>query len=251
MSTQNFSSSYEQLKAENERLKVQVASQQRELAKDETIFAAKDAVIAAKDELLAMLKQSLLTAQDELLMSKAAHASKQHSRAPQAQSKAGTNADESSSTEFSLSTRCAALQLGTAPQEASDPSYEPPLKQDAILQFIFCFVGLRDYFFVASISRRWRGRYLTFCRRLRVTHYTAAVTMPHRLMLAFMNGLTAKIYDNHFNFAAAVVTTSSDPVSILQMCRVKGMPWTPAVTNAAASCGNLSTLQQLIAFGCP
>jgi hypothetical protein len=39
----------------------------------------------------------------------------------------------------------------------------PPLDDDVLLDKIFDFVGSGDYFYVAGVCRRWRGRYITLC----------------------------------------------------------------------------------------
>ena len=38
-----------------------------------------------------------------------------------------------------------------------------PLNKDEILDEVFSFVGLGEYYYVAGVSRRWRGRYIKLC----------------------------------------------------------------------------------------
>jgi hypothetical protein len=235
---QAVSTSYEQLKAEAARLRDKVAGQQE-------VIAAKDAVIAAKDALI----HELTAARAQLLASRDAGAVQQQT------SGVHLGAQKDEATPSHIASKRTALQSAASPQRSmrhrATASFEPPLEQDSILQFILDFVGVRDYYFTASVSRRWCGRYLSFCRGLRETHWTAAVSAPHRLMLAFADGLTEKIYDDEWEFAVAVVEQSADPVGILQMCRAKGLSWDLDIPNAVAGYGNVTMLQQLIAFGCP
>jgi hypothetical protein len=38
-----------------------------------------------------------------------------------------------------------------------------PLDKDEILDAVFGYVGLGEYYYVAGVSRRWRGRYIKLC----------------------------------------------------------------------------------------
>ena len=40
----------------------------------------------------------------------------------------------------------------------------PVLARDEVLDTVFSFVGIGDYYYVAGVCRNWRHRYTTFCR---------------------------------------------------------------------------------------
>jgi hypothetical protein len=71
------------------------------------------------------------------------------------------------------------------------------LDKDELLDTVFSYVGVGDYFFAAGVCRRWRGRYLKLCyneaaadkaEKLRTTYSSAFMTAA-RLQLAFKSGL--------------------------------------------------------------
>jgi hypothetical protein len=78
------------------------------------------------------------------------------------------------------------------------PDERPAPARDKVIDTIFSFVGIGDYYYVAAVCRNWRGRYVTFCQNtperwtnvLRST-YTSCdniVATAARLQLALDNG---------------------------------------------------------------
>jgi hypothetical protein len=50
-----------------------------------------------------------------------------------------------------------------------------PLEKDEILDGVFSFVGLGEYFFAAGLSRRWKGRYIKLSQKQLLMSMTSSV----------------------------------------------------------------------------
>jgi hypothetical protein len=101
----------------------------------------------------------------------------------------------------------------------------PVLARDELLDTVFSFVGIDDYYYVAGVCRNWRGRYMTFCH----SKNTAAVVRPRRyhtvqrntivsrsrLQLALDDGVTVDELDmTNRNLVVSVLTESLEPVEV-------------------------------------
>lgn len=220
--------SIRQLKAENTRLMNKVAYMQKE------ITATKAALTAATEALMA---------EGPLIM--------------QLQSSKGVNVKrDGDAVESNQSLVASGHRLPSAAmlQQAAQRQYcspESPLKQNSVLQSVFSFVGKRDYTYVAGVCRLWRGRYMNFSEGTHETHWSAAITTPQRLMLAFQQGLSLMMCDQMCTFLETVMTQGQEPMQNLLMCRAKGMAWHALTASAVAAFGDLSMMQQVIALGCP
>ena len=126
---------------------------------------------------------------------------------------------------------------------------------------IFAAVGDRDWLYVASTSRRFRGLYLSFCkrtaRRKRVTFAyqtdwrSAVLTIP-RLQMAFTHGLRKAVFAlPESAFGTHVIEYSSDPIAVLTLC--EEMPWTEELAVVAVQNQHRvpGLLQWVLDSGCP
>jgi hypothetical protein len=119
-------------------------------------------------------------------------------------------------------------------------------------------VGNADYYYVAGVSRRWRGRYIKLCyngadpdedEKL-WTSYNRAIVTAARLQLALDNGLTvAELTTDHL--AVDIVKCSAEPIAVLTLLELYDMQWSTELTTAAADVEELELLQWLHKYGCP
>jgi hypothetical protein len=119
-----------ELQSENAVLRQQLEGAAAEKALLKELLASKESLSAAKDNQLAV-KKFLLTANERELQSLRASYNDDGGRAKRTRIAAGRDAF--------------------------------PLEKDEILDEVFSFVGLGEYYYVASVSRRWRGRYIKLC----------------------------------------------------------------------------------------
>jgi hypothetical protein len=138
----------------------------------------------------------------------------------------------------------------------------PVLARDEILDTIFQFVGVGDYYYVAGVCRNWRGRYMTLCRntlhwrtkiaRPRYTSCMSIVATAARLQIALDNGLTIeKLAQVGYRLASSIVATSLEPKQVLMLARLYGMQWTNDLTGLAAFYAKYELLKWLHSCGCP
>jgi hypothetical protein len=135
----------------------------------------------------------------------------------------------------------------------------PVLARDYALDTILRFVGVSDYYYVAGVCRNWRGRYMTLCHNTPVTWartnrrpYTSSasiVATAARLQLALDNGLTIDKVDA--SWAVYIVSKSLEPVKVITLAKLYGMPWTEKLTEYAAYYAKYELLQWLHSCNCP
>jgi hypothetical protein len=63
-------------------------------------------------------------------------------------------------------------------QRARLDDYASPLENNVILDIVFSYVGIGDYFYTAAVCRNWRGRYITLC-------CSTASPQPHKLYTSY------------------------------------------------------------------
>eukprot|EP00953_Heterococcus_sp_UTEX-ZZ885_P029642 15720-Heterococcus_DN1.PRE.1 len=140
-----------------------------------------------------------------------------------------------------------------------DSSVRSPLDKDEILDEVFSYVGVGDYYFVAGVSRRWRGRYIKLCYnkaagdqtdKLRTTYSSAFVTAA-RLQLAFRNGVEVEKLHDYDLLADNIARYSSDPIGALIVAKTYDMRYPDDLARAAAFNGRLQLLQWLHEHRCP
>ena len=141
-------------------------------------------------------------------------------------------------------------------QEHIEPSVSPPQKKraraearpvvrwddDQMLEIIFVAMGEREWLYVASLSRRYRGLYLSFCKRAARrrhqsfdyrTDWRNAVLSASRVEMAFTHGLSKAVCAlPESAFGTHVIQHSSDPTAVLALC--DEMPWTEELATFAA-----------------
>jgi hypothetical protein len=176
-----------------------------------------------------------------------------------------------------------ALQLpGAIASQAPAPSQDravrqrttsvsvPPLDDDVLLDKIFELVGAGDYFYVAAVCRRWRGRYLTLCYKAAAekleeeeeeevkdhhssklcTSFASAVLTCDRLQLALDDKLKiAQIQATDFGYAVAY--HSLEPVAVYALAKQYDLRWDKEHCLWAAVHNKLDLLQWLHRRGCP
>eukprot|EP00953_Heterococcus_sp_UTEX-ZZ885_P011438 6618-Heterococcus_DN1.PRE.4 len=140
-----------------------------------------------------------------------------------------------------------------------DSSLRSPLDKDELLDTVFSYVGVGDYYFVAGVSRKWRGRYLKLCcnkaagdqtDKLRTTYSSAFVTAA-RLQLAFRNGVEVEKLHDYDLLADNIARYSSDPIGALIVAKTYDMRYPDDLARAAAFNGRLQLLQWLHEHRCP
>jgi hypothetical protein len=142
----------------------------------------------------------------------------------------------------------------------------PPLDDDALLDKIFGLVGVGEYFYVAGVCRRWRGRYITLCynaaaenleevdndelsSKLR-TSVASAVITADRLQMAFNDTLAvAQLYRG--SFGRKVARYSLEPVVVFALAKQHDLRWDDQYCSCAAAENRLDLLQWLRSRGCP
>ena len=136
----------------------------------------------------------------------------------------------------------------------------PVLERDELLLKLMECVGTADWLYIASISRRWRGLYFSFCTKKRSddeqhlmrTCWAAVAMTAERLHFAFTSGLTVDTIDNDlFHFCEAVGGDSIAPIPVMTLARVRGVNWHEELCGSAAYIGNWALLKWLRESGCP
>jgi hypothetical protein len=136
----------------------------------------------------------------------------------------------------------------------------PVLARNEVLDTVFSFVGIGDYYYVAGVCRSWRGRYITLCkqaakkrqRKLHTLHMNTVVTAS-RLQVALDSGLTIqKLQQNvsDYSLEDAIIEQSLEPIAVLTLARVYGLQWTAKLPNLAAEYKQYDLLIWLVKCGC-
>jgi hypothetical protein len=137
-----------------------------------------------------------------------------------------------------------------------------PLEDDDLLDTVLAFVGLKEYFFVAAVSQRWRGRYIKHCNlvaarkpltsrpKLR-TSYKSAVTTVAKLQLALDTTLSiGQVRAAAERFTKKAVRHSLEPVEVLALMHARCCDVSAAEGYAARS-NKLHILQWMHRAGFP
>ena len=136
----------------------------------------------------------------------------------------------------------------------------PMLERDELLLKLMECVGTAEWLYIASISRRWRGLYFSFCTKKRSddeqhlmrTSWAAATTTAQKLRLAFSSGLcVSDIFDRLCSFATNVAEHSLEPIPVMTLARVRGVDWHESLCSEAAWKGDWEFLKWLHEEGCP
>jgi hypothetical protein len=153
--------------------------------------------------------------------------------------------------------------------------YIPVLARDEVLDTVFSFIGIGEYFYTGAVCRNWRGRYIQFCssREKSVTSEAVyrisekgrcelvsrrfdtclcgIVTTAARLQHAFDNGLTiTMLAQDQMELAYAVAGHSIEPTVVLTLARVYGLQWSDYLATAAAQHERYALLKWLHKCGC-
>jgi hypothetical protein len=108
----------------------------------------------------------------------------------------------------------------------------PALARDEVLDTVFDFVGIGEYYYVAGVCRNWRGRYMTLCHKATTTPtpdclsttISRALITKARLQLAFDIGLTIdKLDTSKWWLAETIVGQSLQPEKVIKLARLYGM----------------------------
>eukprot|EP00953_Heterococcus_sp_UTEX-ZZ885_P029644 15720-Heterococcus_DN1.PRE.3 len=143
-----------------------------------------------------------------------------------------------------------------------DSSVRSPLDKDEILDEVFSYVGVGDYFFVAGVCRKWRDRYLQYCCRRAAastwlseacktnTTYKSAFMTAARLQLAFQCGLDLEGLHEHEWLSHDIASYSIEPIEALIVAKTYDMRYPDDLARAAAFNGRLQLLQWLHEHRC-
>jgi hypothetical protein len=140
-----------------------------------------------------------------------------------------------------------------------DSCVRSPFDRDELLDTVFSFVGVGDYYFVAGVSRRWRDRYLKLCYNKAAgdltdklcTTYRSAFMTAARLQLAFKSGLEVEKLHDHDLLAEDIARYSLDPIGALVVAKTYDMRYPEKMATDAAFYGKLHLLQWLHEHRCP
>jgi hypothetical protein len=135
----------------------------------------------------------------------------------------------------------------------------PMLARDEVLDAIFIFVGIGEYYYVAAVCRNWRGRYLQLCSQLETgtilrfkTCAASIATTAARLQLALDNGLSIELLEkSQWRVSSSIVCCSLEPIAVLTLARVYGLQWNPLLTFYAAVHKKYELLRWLHKCGYP
>jgi hypothetical protein len=159
---------------------------------------------------------------------------------------------------------------GSAAANTQQQQQQQPvaLNKDDILDAIFQSVGPGEYYYIAAVCRKWRGRYLQLgstddaaaAQRAHktVTARQAAIASVPRLKLAFAAGATVQQLQQPYTvrgrtafFARDLANHCSDAIAVYTELRVRGLQWSPEMSTYAAKAGRVDKLDWLTYVGCP
>jgi hypothetical protein len=215
-------------------------------------IARLQALVAVKDQML-ISKETQLTAQGELLASQAEETKllKRELQLHAASSDAGGHMDGNAKRQH--------LHDRSRLNQQAGP-LASPLDIDDVLDQIFSYVGGGEHFYIAGVSRRWRGRYLRPCvlnstselDKNFVTRHRSVLMTEKRLYLAFSSGLSVEGWAISTQQKAEMICKHSlEPVQVMTVLRLHGVPWDQMLCNSAAFNAKLSLLQWLRINFCP
>jgi hypothetical protein len=136
---------------------------------------------------------------------------------------------------------------------------ESPLENNVIVDIVFSYVGIGDYFYTAAVCRNWRGRYITLCNKSTrqqphklCTAFKSAVMTRARLELALEDKLTVvDLQKDPYAMAQCVVAQSLEPQTVLEVAKSYDMQWSTFLTREAAYHKRPELLKWLHRCGCP
>eukprot|EP00953_Heterococcus_sp_UTEX-ZZ885_P008676 5175-Heterococcus_DN1.PRE.5 len=139
----------------------------------------------------------------------------------------------------------------------------PILARNEVIDTVFSFVGIGEYYYVADVCRNWRGRYLTLCHNT-LNRWTKKAFPPYtscssivmtaaRLQVALDNGLTVAQLQaaDHLILSDAIVNNSLEPMEAITLARLYGLAWNTSLTEYAACFKKYELLKWLRKCGCP
>jgi hypothetical protein len=143
-------------------------------------------------------------------------------------------------------------------QLAASDTQMPVLERYEVLDTVFSFVGSEEYYYVASVCRNWRGRYLTLCHNTHLrwpdipyqfrTCCKATVATAARLQLALDNGFTVNVLNTE---AYSMICYSLQPLEVMKLARSCGLQFNERFSSCAASSKQYELLRWLLKCGCP
>jgi hypothetical protein len=166
-----------------------------------------------------------------------------------------------------------ALSQDRAVRQRIESVSVPPVDDDMLLDKVFELVGPGDYFYVAGVCRRWRGRYMTLCYKAAAekleeqdeeeevevegdhssklrTSFASAVRTADRLQLALDDKLTiAQLQATDFGYTVSY--HSLEPVAVYALAKQYDLPWEKRYCLWAALHNKMDLLQWLLRRGCP
>ena len=129
------------------------------------------------------------------------------------------------------------------------------LDEDELLDAVFSYVGVGDYFFAACVCRRWRGRYIKLCYNKAVDKvdklYSSAFMTAARLQLALISGLEVEQLHDYEDLAFNISRFSLQPIEALTVAKTFDMRYPDDIAVEAAFKGRLQLVQWLRERRCP
>jgi hypothetical protein len=238
-----------------------------ELASSKDLLTSKDAQLAQSSVLIAS-KDQVIASQAELLSSRAEEVARLSSlvqtsaglcaRVTTMEVEAGTSATKRQRSQDSSSNGNG--NSSSSSSSCSCSTVTSVLERDELLDKIFSYVGGGDHLYVAGVSRKWRGNYLTHCVQYGsskvggklMTRRRNVLLTESRLQLALSSGLTVAgwTFDKEVN-AELIYKHSLEPEKVMTLLRVHGVPWSTLLCDGAAYYNKLAFLQWLHAHSCP
>jgi hypothetical protein len=128
-----------------------------------------------------------------------------------------------------------------------------------MLDLVFDYVGAGEYYYVAGVSRRWRGRYLKLCYNAAAnkeahklcTSTGSALVTASRLQLALRAGLKMTQLQAYTDLSNDVVCLSLDLIAVLTLAKTYDMPWPVELCTDAAYYCDSELLKWLHERQCP
>jgi hypothetical protein len=134
------------------------------------------------------------------------------------------------------------------------------LDKDEILDEVFSFVGLGEYYYAAGVSTRWRGRYIKLCyteaaanndKKLWTSNQSSIVTAA-RLQVALDASLSmASLQEDMMRLGTDVAAYSLEAMEVLKLAKIYDLPWSCALASKAAYHNRLQLLKWLRSVQCP
>eukprot|EP00953_Heterococcus_sp_UTEX-ZZ885_P013218 7555-Heterococcus_DN1.PRE.4 len=168
-----------------------------------------------------------------------------------------------------LATLAAAAEQGVAPapgegaqqqlqqqlaQRLRLDDYASPLDKDIVLDTVLGFIGRGDYLYAGAVNRRWRGRYIKMCYKVRTqpqglklyTTLKSAVVTAARLQLALDSNLNiADLQKCSYRLGQLLVKHSFEARAVLTLAKCYGLEWSQHFTTIASRAQQLPLLQWL------